>query len=56
MRVIRQGEVTAAEVRATALLAIDHFNPLVNAVVEIWRDAPPPKRARCTACLFWSKT
>ena len=37
---VRRGEVTAAEVKATALRAIAQFNPSLNAVVEVWPDAP----------------
>ncbi|GAA3284462.1 amidase [Streptomyces lavendulae subsp. lavendulae] len=41
---VARGEVTAAELAATARLASDAVNPMVNAVVETWpaQDAPVP--------------
>lgn len=41
---VARGEVTAAELAATARQASDAVNPLINAVVETWpaQDAPVP--------------
>ncbi|WP_331733022.1 amidase [Streptomyces sp. NBC_01276] len=41
---VARGEVTAAELAATARRASDAVNPLINAVVETWpaEDAPAP--------------
>lgn len=38
---IAGGQVTQAEVRAAALLAIEQLNPKINALVEVWENEPP---------------
>ncbi len=37
-RLIAQGQVTVAEVTASARLAIDRVNPAVNAIIELYED------------------
>ena len=49
---VARGQVTAAELAATAQAASDAVNPRLNAIVETWpaQDIPPRAVRRWPAC------
>lgn len=42
-QLIRDRQVSQAQVRSAALAAIDAVNPRINAVIEVWEDEPAPQ-------------